>query len=107
MIETIKIQGNGYLVNGTLVVPKADGNRDYEEVKLAIAGNNENYPTAILVEDEFTKTELDQQAQDIINQDALTYLANTDWMLLRELDGGVAMTANVKTLRVEARLRVV
>ena len=25
-IETVKIQGNGYLLNGTMCVPKADGN---------------------------------------------------------------------------------
>ena len=26
MIETVKIQGLGYLLNGTMSVPKADGN---------------------------------------------------------------------------------
>lgn len=25
-IQTVKIQGQGYLLNGTMLVPKADGN---------------------------------------------------------------------------------
>lgn len=55
MIETVKIQGDGYLVNGTTSVPKADGNRDYEAVKVWLQTN-----TAEL---EFTQTELLQQVQ--------------------------------------------
>ena len=100
MIKTVKIQGDGYLVNGTLSVPKVNGNRHYEEVKEWIAEGNTPEP-------EFTQGELDQQAQEVINQEALAYLSSTDWMLLRELDGGIAMTAKVKDLRAEARLSVV
>ena len=51
MINTVKIQGEGYLVNGTMSVPKADGNRDYEEVKQFIADGG-------IVEPEFTDAEL-------------------------------------------------
>ena len=32
-IKSVKIQGNGYLLNGTMSVPKADGNREYEAIK--------------------------------------------------------------------------
>jgi hypothetical protein len=64
MIETVKIQGNGYLVNGSMSVPMADGNRDYKEVLEAIEGGTENYPTAIVVEPEFTDAELLQQIED-------------------------------------------
>lgn len=49
-IETVKIQGEGYLVNGTMSVPKADGNRDYQEVKIWL---DDNMP-----EPEFTAAEL-------------------------------------------------
>lgn len=38
-IKTVKIQGDGYLVNGNMSVPKADGNRDYQEVKIWIEDN--------------------------------------------------------------------
>ena len=64
MITTIKQQENGYLVNGNMSVPKADGNRDYKEVQEAIVGGTENYPIAIVVEPEFTAEELLQQIED-------------------------------------------
>lgn len=107
MITSIKIKGNGYLVDGTMSVPKVNGNRHYEEIKLAIAGGNEDYPTAITVEDEFTQSELDTQTQNVINQEAIQYLLDTDWLLLRELDGGTVMSEEIKTLRAEARLAVI
>ena len=46
-IKTVKIQGNGYLVNETMSVPKADGNRHYEEVKAWIADGNTPEPMDI------------------------------------------------------------
>ena len=55
-INTVKIQGDGYLVNGTMSVPKADGNRDYEEVKIWLETNTP--------EPEFTDAELLQQIED-------------------------------------------
>lgn len=60
MIETVKIQGDGYLVNGTLFVPKVDGNRHYEEVKQFIADGG-------IVADEFTPEELEamQLAEEV------------------------------------------
>ena len=38
-IETVKIQGEGYLVNGSLSVPKAEGNRHYEDLKVWLESN--------------------------------------------------------------------
>ena len=64
MITTIKQQENGYLVNGNMLVPMAEGNRDYREVLEAIDGGTENYPTAIVLEPEFTAEELAQQIED-------------------------------------------
>jgi hypothetical protein len=52
-------------------------------------------------------TRLDKEAQEVSNQEAKQYLASTDWQLLRELDGGVAMTAEIKQLRADARAKVV
>ena len=54
MIETVKIQGTGYLLNGTMYVPKADGNSEYELIKQWIAEGNE--PEA-----EFTDEELESK----------------------------------------------
>jgi len=58
-----------------------------------------------------TQAELDVaealRLQSEVNQEALAYLGSTDWMLLRELDGGTVMDAEVKQLRADARLRIV
>jgi phage gp36-like protein len=48
-----------------------------------------------------------QVAQDAINAEALAYLASTDWLIIREVDAGVACPADIKTLRAEARAKVV
>ena len=50
-IKSVKIQGNGYLLNGTMSVPEADGNREYELIKLWIAEGNTPEP-------EYTEAEL-------------------------------------------------
>ena len=49
-------------------------------------------------------------AEDIqrdVNTEARQYLASTDWLLMRELDGGLAMSTETKQLRAEARARVI
>jgi len=53
-ILTVKIQGQGYLLNGTMSVPAADGNKEYEAIKQWLAEGNE--PEA-----EFTEEELESQ----------------------------------------------
>lgn len=50
-IETVKIQGNGYLLNGIIGVPKADGNKEYELIKQWISEGNTPEP-------EFTEEEI-------------------------------------------------
>tara|TARA_R110000803_G_scaffold34529_1_gene75306 strand:- start:3235 stop:3627 length:393 start_codon:yes stop_codon:yes gene_type:complete len=40
MINTVRLQENGYLVNGSLTVPMAEGNRHYQEVQDWIALGN-------------------------------------------------------------------
>ena len=52
-IKTVKIQGDCYLVNGSLSVPKADGNKEYELLKVWLETN--------IPEPEFTLEELDTQ----------------------------------------------
>ena len=53
-ILKVKLQGNGYLLNGTMIVPKADGNREYELIKQWILEGN-------IPEPEFTPEQLNAQ----------------------------------------------
>jgi hypothetical protein len=53
---------------------------------------------------ESVQTKIDQEA---INKEALAYLLNTDWMVIREIDSGVPCPEQVKTLRAEARAKIV
>ena len=50
-IIKVKIQGQGYLVNDTMSVPKADGNKEYELIKQWLAEGNTPEP-------EFTEEEI-------------------------------------------------
>lgn len=52
-IIKVKIQGQGYLVNDTMSVPKADGNRHYEMLKVWLETN--------IPEPEFTPEQIDAQ----------------------------------------------
>jgi len=60
-----------------------------------------------VVESQSTDAELAKQEQERLNSEARAYLSETDWMLIRELDGGVAMPLDVKQKRAEARSRIV
>ena len=59
-IKSVKIQGNGYLLNGTMSVPTADGNREYELIKLWISEGNTPEP-------EFSEEELEAIAEEQTN----------------------------------------
>lgn len=48
-----------------------------------------------------------QLAQEAVNAAALKYLADTDWMVIRESEGGVACPQGIKDLRAAARLSIV
>ena len=48
-----------------------------------------------------------QIEQDRINREALEYLASTDWMVVRAVEGGKPMSEDVKRARAEARARIV
>lgn len=63
MIETVKIQGNGWLLNGTMSVPKADGNKEYELIKQWLLKGNTPDP-------EFTEKEIEDQRIQAIKQKA-------------------------------------
>lgn len=44
--------------------------------------------------------------QQKINQEALAYLAETDWMVIRQMDDGTPMPQDIKAKRAEARAKV-
>ena len=73
-IISVKIQGNGYLLNGTMSVPKADSNREYELIKQWLAEGNTPEP-------EFTEAELAKQAVDKKIAEAKAYLLSTDFKM--------------------------
>ena len=63
-IITVKIHGEDYLVNGTMLVPNIEGNRHYELIKLWLAEGN-------IPEPEFTEEEIQKQAT-IINKQKIS-----------------------------------
>ena len=69
-IKSVKIQGNGYLLNGYMSVPKANGNREYELIKEWLKTNEP--------EPEFTEEELAKQELQIKINEAKQYLSKTD-----------------------------
>jgi len=59
---------------------------------------------------EYTMEILDisaQVEQEKQNAEALAYLAETDWMVIREIDAGVPCPVDVKSKRAEARSKIV
>lgn len=60
-IKSVKIQGKGYLLNGTISVPNADGNREYELIKQWLSEGN-------IPEPEFTDEELNKQRISLIKR---------------------------------------
>ena len=72
-IKSVKIQGEGFLVNNELLVPKADGNREYELIKQWLAEGNTPEPE--FTDEEIKLSEINKQIQE-----AKTYLIETGWI---------------------------
>ena len=70
-IETVKVQGNGYLLNGSMSVPMADGNAEYELIKQWLSEGNTPEP-------EFTDDELVEQSVNKLRQERNQRLAELD-----------------------------
>ena len=97
-IKSVKIQCEGYLLNGNISVPKADGNREYELIKQWISEGNTPEPA-------YTEEELAQQELEAKIAEAKTYLASADFKMT--VDYYATMTAEqqeeLSTKRSEAR----
>jgi hypothetical protein len=95
-INTVKIQGSGYLLNGTMSVPMADGNSEYEAIKQWLAEGNTPEP-------EFTEAELAERELAKVKAEAQTYLSSTDWYVTRQSETGVVIPTDVLEARAKAR----
>lgn len=78
MIESIKKQGSGWLVNGNMSVPNDPRNTDCQEVLAYIEDGG-------IVEDEFTPEELAQQAIDTRRAEIYARLKEIDINSVRAL----------------------
>ena len=97
-IKSVKIKGEFYLVNGTIAVPKTDGNREYELIKQWLVEGNTPEP-------EYTEEE--SRIKEINTQiaEAKKYLADTGWYVerLNDPSSGKAIPEEVLAKRAEAR----
>ena len=84
-IQTVKIQGEGYLLNGTMHVPKADGNSEYELIKQWLAEGNTPEP-------EFTEEELLTQKQNEFRAERDVLLKEADIEINKLVDLGLDST---------------
>jgi hypothetical protein len=91
-IETVKEQDEAYLVNGSMSVPIAEGNRHYRDVKVWLETNT--------AEPMFTVEELAAQETATKVSDAKQYLVSTDFKMTTDYDQDVV---DVLVLRAEAR----
>lgn len=74
-IQTVKETEGGYLVNGTMSVPKAEGNRHYAMVKEWLDAGNTPEP-------QFTEEELFEQKASEVRAQRNALLAECDFILM-------------------------
>ena len=99
-IQTVKIENDGFRVNGNMCVPVSLDNADYVLVAEWIAEGNTPEP-------EFTDAEIAANAQAELNVTSRAYLASTDWYVTRHAETGAAIPADVTTAREAARSAIV
>ena len=80
-IQTVKIKGEFYLVNGNIFVPKIDSCVEYELIKQWLAEGN-------ITEPEFTDEELLTQKQDEFRLERNTLLNKVDKAINKAEDLG-------------------
>lgn len=98
MIITVKLQQNGYLLNGTMSVPMANGNREYELIKEWLAEGNTPEP-------EFTEEELQITSIHKQIQEAKAYLASTDYKMTVDYFATLTEAEQVQLTQLRAETR--
>jgi len=99
-ITSCKLQGDGWLVNGTMCVPNDPANTDCADVLAWIEEGNTPSP-------EFTDAEIAANTQAETNATNQAYLASTDWYASRKAETGEAIPDDVTTARAAARAAIV
>ena len=99
-IQTVKIENDGFRVNGNMCVPPNLDNADYVKVVEWIAEGNTPTP-------EFTDAEIAAKTQAELNVTSRAYLASTDWYITRKAETGDAVPSEITTLRTAARDAIV
>lgn len=78
MIQTIKQQENGFLINGNMSIPNNPENRHYQEVQDAINGTGDYEDNPITIEPEFTEAELQTKQEAEFRADRFILLDKAD-----------------------------
>ncbi len=84
------------------IIAQTQGSDD--ELATWLAGDSFKYPEGYTVEYIDISEEIEKER---INAESLKYLADTDWMILREVDNGVPCPLEVKLTRQQMRDRIV
>ena len=92
-IQSVKIQGNGYLLNGTMSVPKVDGNREYELIKEWLSEGNTPEPE--FTEEELAQQELNKKIQEAKAAKALALSTITVEVNNKVFDGNETARTNI------------
>lgn len=75
-----------------------------EELAVWLAGDAHKYPEGYQVEYIDITAEV---IQEKVNEDALKYLAETDWLIIRQIDAGIPCPEEIKIKRQEARSKII
>jgi hypothetical protein len=102
IINSVKIRGDDFsaVICGREHFGIKKGSSFYPEVKEWIEAGNTPEP-------EFTKDELDQQAQEKVNADAKKYLDDTDWYITRRTEASKPIPNDILEKRQQARDAIV
>lgn len=78
-ITSVKLQPNGWMLNGNMSVPDAPGNKEREAILNWIADGNTPEP-------QFTDEELAANEKAKAVSDAKAVLTSTDWIMAKYID---------------------
>jgi hypothetical protein len=84
------------------IIAQTQGSDD--ELAIWLAGDSFKYPEGYTVEYIDISAQIEQER---VNAEALKYLSDTDWLIIREVDSAIECPLQVKQLRAEARARIV
>lgn len=93
---------------GNIIEPAVEAKEAvYKEVSPAVPAVTEEW-VKLRAEYQIEIVDISAQLeQEHINRESQEYLDSTDWMIIRELDAGIACPAEVRQARAEARARIV